>query len=76
MEIPEQRYKNKDLLIENINRQLTRLRLLSLSEELHFFLQKQPDDSISSKEVRHLFDFNEFNYLETSLLPALAIFQL
>jgi hypothetical protein len=53
--------------------QITRLKCLQLAEELNHFLREQPHLALSSGEVKHLADYNEFNYLETSLLPALAI---
>jgi hypothetical protein len=75
-EIPESRYKNTDLLIKGMDRQITRLKLLHLSNELNHYLREQPNCDLSSGEAKHLVDYHEFNYLETSLLPALAILQI
>jgi hypothetical protein len=57
-EIPESRFKNTDLLIKGIDGQITRLKLLLLSEQLNHFLQERPHSLLSSGEVKHLADYN------------------
>ncbi|WP_173934837.1 hypothetical protein [Chelativorans sp. Marseille-P2723] len=50
------------------------LRVISLADKLHHYLQEKAE--LTPGEQRHIEDYSAPNYLETSLLPALALLDL
>ncbi len=67
---------NLQEFVASVRQMVALLQITSLSDALHNHLQEKPASSLSPMEKRHLQDHQAPNYLETSLMPALAIFGL
>ena len=76
--VPEERFEDIGLFEKELDKEVTYLQLLMLSDDLYCFLRDQQRDynALTLFEEEHLRDYKEFNYVETSLLPALAIYHL
>lgn len=60
----------------SLHNKIVLLQLISLQSALQNYLQSKPLEKLTEKEKQHLQDMAAPNYLETSLLPALAILRL
>lgn len=77
-ELPSVRYESAQAFEDAIDLRIVQLQVLELQENLGAFLdaKQHRGEALSNGETKHLEDAKEFNYLETSLLPALAIYNL
>ncbi|PLZ03747.1 hypothetical protein CY652_05050 [Burkholderia sp. WAC0059] len=62
--------------IASIHKEITLLQLQTLSNGLNRHLGEKDPAKLTSQEKRHLEDYKAPNYLETSLMPAIAILHL
>lgn len=79
--LPEERLADKNDIIgfkKTLDYQIAHLQILELSDQLNLHLNEKQlrGEALLPGEEKHLRDYKEFNYIETSLLPALAIFKL
>jgi len=77
-ETPLIRIESNTTFEDDLQDQITLLQVLCLSSNLNELLNEMRIQSSSLKpyEENHLNDFHEQNYIETSLLPSLAIYQM
>lgn len=77
-ELPSQRYASVEALQKSLDLRIVQLQVLDLQENLSDFLnaKQHRNEPLTHHETRHLRDANEFNYVETSLLPAMAIYNM
>lgn len=78
IEIPQRKIESNVEFESILQEQITLLQVLRLSSDLNNFLQERRGQGapLTPKEENHINDFIEPNYVETSLLPALAIYHL
>lgn len=76
--IPELKIESNEEFKSMLQTQIAHLQVLVLSEEINTALVAKFDQgsSLTTGEEKHLADYKEPNYVETSLLPALAIYQM
>ncbi|KPG98633.1 hypothetical protein AEQ67_15015 [Pseudomonas sp. RIT-PI-q] len=77
-EIPQSKIEDTAEFENILQSQITYLQVLSLSSDLHTLLTHQHslDLPLTPREESHLHDYLEPNYVETSLLPAVAIYNM
>ncbi|MFJ3367576.1 hypothetical protein [Pseudomonas sp. NPDC086251] len=77
-EIPQSKIEDTTEFENILQSQITYLQVLSLSSDLNTLLrnQRSQDLPLTPKEENHVHDYHEPNYVETSLLPAIAIYQM
>ncbi|MGJ7515647.1 hypothetical protein ACSFE6_15135 [Pseudomonas baetica] len=77
-EIPQRKIEDKAEFESILQNQITFLQVLDLKAELnaHLVEARSLNLPLTPQEENHLNDFLEPNYVETSLLPALAIYQM
>ena len=75
---PEIKIENNETFKHMLQNQITHLQVLVLSDDLNNLLSSkfEQDTPLTSGEGKHFQDYKEPNYVETSLLPALAIYQM
>lgn len=76
--IPEIKIESNDAFKTMLQDQITHLQVLILSDNLNTLLSEKFEQGsrLTAGEDKHLADHKEPNYVETSLLPALAIYQM
>lgn len=76
--LPEIKIESNESFQTMLQEQITHLQVLVLSDNLNSLLSSKFEQGISltAGEGKHLTDYREPNYVETSLLPALAIYQM
>ncbi len=76
--LPEKRADNDPKFKENFDKAIVTLQLLKLQDELKSVLEMKWEDGekLTEYERSHQYDSYERNYLETSLLSALAIYKM
>ncbi|BCX66974.1 hypothetical protein [Pseudomonas izuensis] len=77
-EIPQRKIENKAEFDSILQNQITFLQILDLKLELntHLTEARRLNLPLTPREEKHLNDYYEPNYVETSLLPALAMYQM
>ncbi|MGT3074058.1 hypothetical protein [Pseudomonas putida] len=77
-EIPQIKIESNETFKAMLQEQITHLQVLVLSDHLNTSLTERFEQNfpLTTGEERHLADYKEPNYVETSLLPALAIYQM
>lgn len=77
-EIPQRKIEDRAEFLDILQGQITFLEILELKTELnaHLLETLSLNLPLTPREENHLHDFHEPNYIETSLLPALAIYEL
>lgn len=77
-ELPSVRYETPEAFVKAIDLRIVQLQVLDLQDNLSDFLnaKQHRNEPLTYSETQHLRDAKEFNYLETSLLPALAIYNM
>ncbi|WP_338524096.1 hypothetical protein NUH87_31120 [Pseudomonas batumici] len=76
--LSEMRVDSVETFIGMLQKQITHLQVLVLSDDLNSLLTSKFDQGarLTAGEEKHLNDYREPNYVETSLLPALAVYQM
>lgn len=76
--IPQIKIENDEDFKTMLQGQITHLQVLVLSDNLNTSLAAKFEQGfpLTTGEEKHLTDYKEPNYVETSLLPALAIYQM
>ncbi|MFK3816422.1 hypothetical protein ACI2KG_07410 [Pseudomonas sp. NPDC089407] len=76
--ISEKKIESNDEFEAMLQMQITHLQVLILSDDLNASLMEKFEQrsSLTAGEEKHLADYKEPNYVETSFLPALAIYQM
>ncbi|BAN53534.1 MULTISPECIES: hypothetical protein [Pseudomonas] len=76
--IPEIKIESNEAFKTMLQDQITHLQVLVLSDSLNTSLSAkfEQGSQLTTGEEKHLADYKEPNYVETSLLPALAIYQM
>lgn len=76
--IPEKKIESNDEFEAMLQMQITHLQVLVLSDDLNASLSEKFEQrsSLTAGEEKHLADYKEPNYVETSLLPSLAIYKM
>lgn len=76
--LPEIKIESNEAFMAMLQEQITHLQVLDMSDNLNKFLLSKFEQgaTLSTGEEKHLADYKEPNYVETSLLPALAIYQM
>ncbi|UVM63165.1 hypothetical protein [Pseudomonas sp. B21-010] len=76
--LPEIKIESNEAFTSMIQDQITHLQVLVLSDDLNTLLVSkfEAGTPLTAGEEKHLADYKEPNYMETSLLPALAIYQM
>lgn len=76
--IPQIKIDSNEVFASMLQDQITHLGVLVASDDLYALLQSKHQQGVplTVGEEKHLADYSEPNYVETSLLPALAIFQM
>ncbi|WP_143491521.1 MULTISPECIES: hypothetical protein [unclassified Pseudomonas] len=76
--IPEIKIESNEAFKTMLQDQITHLQVLVLSDKLNTSLAEKFEQGspLTPGEEKHLTDYKEPNYVETSLLPALAIYQM
>ncbi|MES2743312.1 MAG: hypothetical protein V4754_20515 [Pseudomonadota bacterium] len=69
--LPSQNYADVQELKSELQKRAVLLQLIDLSDSLHEHLSSKANPTEGEK--KHMNDHKEFNYIETSLLPAMAI---
>ncbi|NBB03073.1 hypothetical protein [Pseudomonas monteilii] len=77
-EIPQIKIESNETFKAMLQDQITHLQVLVLSDHLNTSLAEKFEQGfpLTTGEEKHLADYKEPNYVETSLLPALAIYQM
>ena len=65
-----------ELFIASLHNKIALLQVTTLRDGLHAHLSEKNPAELTPHEQQHLQDFHAPNYLETSLMPSLAIFNL
>lgn len=78
LEISQKKIEDKGEFLGILQDQITFLQVMELKNELnaHLTEARALDQQLTPREENHLSDYHEPNYIETSLLPALAIYSL
>ncbi|CAI8938035.1 Type III effector [Pseudomonas sp. IT-P253] len=76
--IPQTKIESNEAFMTMLQDQITHLQVLVLSDKLNTLLISKFElgTPLTTGEQKHLTDYKEPNYVETSLLPALAIYQM
>ncbi|MDO7896750.1 hypothetical protein [Pseudomonas citrulli] len=75
---PEVKVGSREAFSDMLSSQITHLQVMTLSEDLNSCLKAkfEANANLTPREALHLQDCKYPNYIETSLLPALAIYQM
>jgi hypothetical protein len=71
--VKEERFSDIQTFKNYLKKQIVFLKILDFSDALNNFLKEK--DTLTQKEILHINDYNNYNYNETSLLPALGILE-
>lgn len=71
--VPQEQSASPQEFIASLHSKVAFLQLISLRDALHNHLKEKDPRALTANEIRHLEDSSAPNYMETSLLPALAI---
>ena len=76
--LPSLHFESVEAFKASIDLRIAQLQVLDLQDNLSTFLnaRQQNNEPLTPDETRHLRDTHEYNYVETSLLPALAIYNM
>lgn len=76
--LPEIKIESNEAFMTMLQDQIAHLQVLVMSDNLNTLLTSKFEQgaSLTAGEEKHLSDYKEPNYVETSLLPALAIYQM
>lgn len=76
--LPSLHFESVEAFKASIDLRIAQLQVLDLQDNLSTFLnaRQQNSEPLTPDETRHLRDTHEYNYVETSLLPALAIYNM
>lgn len=76
--LPSLHFESVEAFKASIDLRIAQLQVLDLQDNLSTFLnaRQQNNQPLTPDETRHLRDTHEYNYVETSLLPALAIYNM
>lgn len=76
--LPQTKIANNETFEVMLQDQITHLQILITSDKLNTLLTSKYETNtpLTVGEQKHLFDYKQPNYVETSLLPALAIYQM
>ncbi|MGN8273835.1 hypothetical protein [Pseudomonas sp. SMN5] len=76
--LPEIKIESKEAFISMLQDQITHLQVLVISDKLNTLLlaKFEAGAPLTIGEEKHMTDYKEPNYIETSFLPALAVYQM
>jgi hypothetical protein len=74
--LPQIKYESTENIKKAIDNQKALLQVIALADDLHELLGRRLNDhtGLTGGELGHWHDYGEFNYIETSLLPAISIY--
>mgnify|MGYP003603140252 CR=1 FL=1 len=77
-QLPSVRYDTPEAFVKAIDLRIVQLQVLDLQDNLSDLLNAKHhrNEPLTHGETQHLRDSKEFNHVETSLLPALAIYNM